>query len=101
MVNNITQNDRQIARVEFWKSPVNFNGYKRQGNNIILYGLNSNENLSLVQHNKGLFLLIGSVFYCLQNTDEFESYIPEKDKQLIDELNAKIAQSQRDSRRNP
>lgn len=100
LINNINQNDRQMARVEFWKSPVNFNGYKRQGNNIILYGIDHKEIIVLIQLNKFIYLLVQDEYFCLQNSGEFEPYVPEKDKLVIEELNAKLAQSQRESRRN-
>lgn len=51
--------------LEFWQSPVNFNGYKLSGNVVQLYGIDNN-NIRLFNINQQLYLRIDKAVYILK-----------------------------------
>lgn len=59
------------VKVEFWFSPINYKGYKYQGNRMILYGINPSKNINLRIINKTLFLNDNLNIYKIDPTDEF------------------------------
>lgn len=42
--------------VEFWESPVNFKGYKMNGNNVILYGISPDDSLRFERRQDGVWM---------------------------------------------
>ena len=58
-------------RIEFWKSPVNFRGYKFIRNTLVTFGLDPQEQVK-VYFDSGLFYLqSGSATFRLNQTDRF------------------------------
>jgi hypothetical protein len=58
--------------VEFWKSPVNFKGYKMSKNKIVLYGLNYDENLKIEKIDDLFYLKNFDKYYLLEYSDSFK-----------------------------
>jgi hypothetical protein len=61
-----------IIKVEFWRSPINYKGYKFNGNKLVLFGIYIYENASLEFRNGKLYLNYANIFYLIENTDDFE-----------------------------
>ena len=61
--------------MEFWKSPINYKGYKMANRKILLYGLiPTTENISLHESNDSIFLNYNNDKFFLKNTFEFKPY---------------------------
>lgn len=58
--------------VEFWESPVNFKGYKMNGNNLILYGISPDDSLRFERRQDGVWMyhFNENAVYLLEPTSE-------------------------------
>ena len=72
-----------LLRVEFWKSPVNFSGYKKQKNKIILYGIDDFDEVNFKFANNKLCLQYGNGFFEIEEANDFRRFCPISDKNLI------------------
>ncbi|NVO03703.1 MAG: hypothetical protein HXX09_13485 [Bacteroidetes bacterium] len=86
---NTKKNSKNIYRVEFWKSPVNYKGYKMGKDKVIIFGLFEFETVSLKLLNKLLYLKSGKDFYTIENTTDFKPLTPISNKSLLNQLNGK------------
>lgn len=62
--------------VEFWESPVNYKGYKINGNNLILFGIDPSDTLRFERHEEGVWMYHGNGIYLLKPTTEFSPFEP-------------------------
>lgn len=65
-----TENETML--VEFWKSPVNYRGFKMLKNRLIVYGIDHKTPIGLFLNKGKLFLKADTHFYKLYPTDQFE-----------------------------
>lgn len=65
--------DKRNYQIEFWKSPINYKGYKMIRNRIVVFGLDPAEQTTVIKYENQIFLKSGSIFYALKMTDEFEA----------------------------
>lgn len=59
--------------VEFWESPVNFKGYKMNGNNVILYGISPDDSLRFERRQDGVWMYHfneNAVYLLVPTTDD-------------------------------
>lgn len=70
-------------RVEFWRSPVNFKGYRLLRTSVITFGLDPEESLKLYDFNNTLYLRSGNSVYRLQLTDKFLPFQRVTDESLL------------------
>ncbi|MDE7338495.1 MAG: hypothetical protein K2M92_04310 [Bacteroidales bacterium] len=59
--------------VEFWESPVNFKGYKMNGNNVILYGISPDDSLRFERRKDGVWMYHfneNAVYLLVPTTDD-------------------------------
>lgn len=77
-----------MIRVEFWKSPINYKGYKMDENKIVLFGILEYNEASLKSIDGDLYLKYKSEYFPVSNTDSFRSFVILKDAQLIRRLNS-------------
>lgn len=73
--------------LEFWNSPVNFQGYQVFTNRIKVFGLSSNQKSELLKFQEKLYLKNGSEIYELTQHDDFEPFVKVNNEQLIKRLN--------------
>lgn len=59
-------------KVEFWESPIHYRGYKRSGNFIVLYGVNPEKGIKVVQLDNQVYLQEGRSWFCIEETNGFE-----------------------------
>lgn len=72
LVDNITKISQKGIRVEFWKSPVNFKGYKLNKRQLILFGIMEFDAVTLeFQEGKALLLHYRNQDFELKCTQEF------------------------------
>lgn len=58
-------------RIEFWKSPVNFRGYKFIRNTLVTFGLDPQEQVKVFVDNGKFYLQSGASTFRLSQTDRF------------------------------
>jgi len=77
----------QSYRLEFWKSPLNYKGYKMSRNTIIVYGLQPSGGEIWLSKEEGKFYLInGLTPYRLDYTDDYKPLEQVTDKALLKKL---------------
>lgn len=69
-----------IFRVEFWKSPLNYKGYKLLNNRLILFGIFKYNDIELYFSERTLHLVIEDMDYPLEVSDDFHPFIGSKRK---------------------
>ena len=57
-------------------SPVNYRGYKLINEKIILFGIEEPDAVQLFSKEEKLWMKYGQTFYCLEHSDNFESFVP-------------------------
>lgn len=73
-------------RVEFWKSPLNYKGYKMSDGKIILYGINPDALPNLVLMDGDYYLLINQTAYMVEYTDDYKPFDKVTDKLILKKL---------------
>lgn len=64
--------ENETMLVEFWKSPVNYRGFKMLKNRLIVYGIDHESSIGLFLQKGKLYLKADNHFYKLYPTDQFE-----------------------------
>lgn len=57
--------------VEFWNSPVNYKGYRLNGNNLILFGINPDDSLRFERHPDGIWMHHKNRIFLLHPCNDF------------------------------
>ena len=63
----------QYLRVEQWENPMHFIGYKKLGDQLIIYGLNIDE-IELYRKNEVLYLKFGEASVSLKESSDFTRF---------------------------
>ncbi len=83
---NTSRKAKNKMKVEFWRSPINYRGYKFDDTKLVLFGLLEFEDIMLLGEDNQLFVKYSNDFYRIENTDDFKSLIPIKDASLLKAL---------------
>lgn len=65
-------------RLEFWRNPLNYRGYKVIKDRIILFGLSPEQAYQLTHANNQLLLVAPKAKYILKESAEYQALIPRK-----------------------
>jgi hypothetical protein len=76
----------QSMKIEFWKSPLNYKGYKLSKYNVILYGLTDTENLKIYTLDGILYMKNASAVYKLDYNADFKPYERVTDEMITSSL---------------
>ncbi len=63
-------------RIEFWRSPVNFKGYKMDNNILVLFGINNVDFATFENDDKKLYMSYMGDYYPLDITGTYKPLIP-------------------------
>ncbi len=66
--------------LEFWLSPVRFNGYKRSANKAVIYGITDTQNAELQIVGYDYYLIVNNNFYLLMQSNSFLNLIQQNPK---------------------
>ena len=66
--------EKKSLSVEFWKSPIDYHGYKLSLSKLIIYGVSPQHDYSLYKKNGYYYLSNKDVCFELQENSEFSSY---------------------------
>jgi hypothetical protein len=83
---NRNNNRNHSMQIEFWKSPLNYKGYKLSKYNVILYGLTDTENLKIYTLNGILYMKNASTVYKLDYNADFKPYERITDEMITSSL---------------
>lgn len=92
-VNSFNYSEKKFM-VEFWTSPINFRGYKRKDNLVILYGKAPEQIESYVLVDKKLYIKEKNNWYLILNNQDFSDFIPVKDEEILKRLNLALGKKQ-------
>jgi len=81
--------EKNIYNVEFWESPLNYRGYKKNKNHLVLYGIKNVNDAQLKIISTDLYLITASNYYLIENTTEFKNLIPVSNQNIINQLKEK------------
>jgi len=73
--------------IEFWKSPVNYKGYKLSRNKIILFGIENSDYIKLISMDENMYMALGSDYFQLEMNQDFKPLLKIRDAYLIAQLN--------------
>jgi len=73
--------------IEFWKSPINFKGYKFDDKKLVIFGYGDYEVQKVFNYNNELFLKCRNEFFKLTPDENFKTFIPVKNTELLRKLN--------------
>ena len=71
----LPEKQQRYYEVEFWVSPVNYRGYKLQGEKLILFGIEVPDEVQLYSIESKLWLKYGRDFYMIERHNGFESFV--------------------------
>ncbi len=79
--------------IQFWKSPINYKGYRFDGRKLEVFGLDTFDQVSLKYRvvNADLkvyevYLKYGNAYYKLEDDNRYHAYVRVKDAAIIEEL---------------
>ncbi|MGL4599604.1 MAG: hypothetical protein ACRCYO_18915 [Bacteroidia bacterium] len=72
--------------IEFWKSPLNYKGYKMSRSKLILFGMGQEDQVSLVKLDQRLYLKSSMAVYRVENTSDFRQLERVNDETLLSRL---------------
>jgi hypothetical protein len=76
--------NKQIAGrlwVEFWRSPLNYRGYKYGRNKLVVYGISEYDGIKMLKNKEEIYLKYNTSYYKISNSDDFIPF-----NKVIDEL---------------
>ena len=85
---NTPKKDQNVIKVEFWRSPINYKGYKFDDVKLVVFGLLEFNNLSIYRYRDDLFISFNKDFYFLEKNDDFKPFMLVKDHKLLKELSS-------------
>jgi len=68
---NTKKAKKNTLTVEFWLSPVNFKGYKRGAQKVVIFGVTDVKNADIQFVGADLYLLLNNAFFLLSPTNQF------------------------------
>ncbi len=78
--------ERVFIRVEFWKSPLNYKGYKMSRGKVVLYGLAPVPNATIYTLDYNNFLVINQTAFRVEYTDDYKPFERVSDKAILKKL---------------
>ena len=70
-------------KVEFWRSPIHFKGYKLFRNKLMLYGIKDIEDIQLFSSDDMIYMKVKKKVYVLTDQNAFSAMQMVKDKNII------------------
>ncbi|MCF8217541.1 MAG: MSCRAMM family adhesin SdrC [Bacteroidales bacterium] len=75
LVDDQTTKNSQLdsITIEYWKSPINYKGYRRIYNRLIVFGFTPQDTIEIFRRNKKLYMQIHDKNFPLNETNNFRS----------------------------
>jgi hypothetical protein len=72
--------------IEFWKSPINYRGYKMNRNKLVLFGMQSSDIIKVFKLNENIYFKNGEKVYRVEKITDFKPYEMITDPNIINQL---------------
>lgn len=86
-VSGVREDSKGTYKVEYWKSPINYKGYKMSRNKLVLYGISSADAVSLFKIDDDIYMKHLSTVYRLAFTNDFRQFEKVSDPVVLARLN--------------
>ncbi len=73
LIDDVTPQKKDILRIEFWRSPINYSGYRMSPDKLVLFGFYQPEEVSFEFKNQKIQIKYKDNIFILENTDDFKS----------------------------
>ena len=73
---NPSEENSYTLQVEFWQSPINYRGYKKSLQKLVIYGIKDVENVHFMSNNDNLIMISNDRKYLLRNSSSFTKLEP-------------------------
>lgn len=80
--------NKKIAKIEFWKSPINYQGYKWDSRKLVLFGLYGFDFIRIKFLNDHYYMQYGTIYYHLHQRDKFFNLSLVSDNEILKQLNS-------------
>ncbi len=80
----------QFYQVEYWKSPLNYRGYKFSKNKLVVYGIEYLDKGSIFRWKENFYFRANGRVYALEKTPEFRPYEIANNPDLLRLIDKKI-----------
>jgi len=77
---------KQAMTIEFWRSPINYKGYKMAKNKVVLFGLTGQDDVKLYRFDDGIYMKLQQGVFKLDFTDEFKQFERINDEAILARL---------------
>ncbi len=82
----IKEDPGKSMTIEFWQSPLNYKGYKLSRSRLVLFGFDSDEQVSLYRLESTMFMKTSNGVFRLENTADFRQLERVTDEALLAKL---------------
>ncbi len=82
----VIKNETELIQIELWSSSVNFQGYKFWGRQLILFGPNDFDSISVLRFENLYYLKWKEDYFLLKQYNDYQYYIKLKDQELPNPL---------------
>ena len=79
---------KTTVKIEFWLSPVNYQGYKMTEDKLIIFGINDYTETNLIVYNNVYYLKNHATYYPVENSVSFKPLLRLTNSSLISQLNS-------------
>jgi hypothetical protein len=84
-----TKRSDNSVTVEFWKSPINYKGYRFDSYKVVIFGLNDYDVTKFKYYNSILYLKSKNDYYEIEPSEKFRALSIVTNSELIKKLNSK------------
>lgn len=74
---------KQSMNVEFWRSPINYRGYKMAKNKIVLFGVAEQDDVKLYHLEEGHYIKLQQGVYKIDYTNDFRQFERINDESIL------------------
>jgi hypothetical protein len=83
-----TKQSKRVVKVEFWKSPINYQGYKWDTRKLVLFGFNEFDFVRIKFLGDHYYMQYGTLYYQLNQSESFLNLSLISDSELLKQLNS-------------
>lgn len=82
-VSSVSQAPIENLQIQYWQSPVNFNGYRYFRNHLDLYGIAPKDKIQLLRWSGNLYLKNNKTLYKLTEQNDYSNFVPVKEPSVL------------------
>jgi hypothetical protein len=75
--------EKIMIAVEYWRSPINYRGYKLGKNKLVVYGLDTTVPITILKHNGSLFMSYDQNVYRIEPSNDYRAFEKVNDPNIL------------------